>query len=94
MDGRIDCGTSSTSETAGLEEVILYPNPASDKLQIVGFEALGIEVGDVVEIRDMQGRLCSDVALRGGALDVSEWPTGLYILHMSGHRPVRFAVER
>ena len=94
MDGRIDCGTSSTSETAGPEKVVLYPNPASDKLQIVGFEALGIEVGDAVEVRDMQGRLCSDVALRDGALDVSEWPTGLYILHMSGHRPVRFAVER
>jgi len=93
MEGRIGCGTSSTSAQGAPEHVHLYPNPASDQLHLAGFGTLGTEVDEAVEVRDMQGRLLPEVALHGGTLDVSDWPTGLYVLHLAGHGPLRFAVE-
>ena len=94
MEGRIGCVTSSAAAEDAPEQLILYPNPASDQLHIAGFETPGTALEEAVEIRDMLGRLLPDVVVRGGTLDVSQWPAGLFVLHLAGHGPVRFEVER
>lgn len=88
MGGRIDCGTSSTSNGPDMPALMLYPNPTSGQLHIAG-----VENAEVFEVRDMQGRTLPQAAVRRGVLDVNDWPQGLYVLHVAGHRPVRFAVE-
>ncbi|MEN8156236.1 MAG: T9SS type A sorting domain-containing protein [Bacteroidota bacterium] len=64
-----------------VSSLLCYPNPASDRVQIT---IPGSRETDeaMVELYDVSGRLVEQCLLRGGSMDVSGYPEGIYFLRM------------
>ncbi|MDC1221445.1 T9SS type A sorting domain-containing protein [Salibacteraceae bacterium] len=72
----------------GQNEIVLYPNPVDDHINIQSNKGLTIEA---VTIRDMTGRLFFTTKLIAGntaKIDVSAIPKGTYILSISNEQEV------
>ena len=68
-------------------DVIVFPNPATDKIQFNG------EDGAPVEIYNLSGDLMLRTSLNGNSdTDISQWQRGLYILR-SGEQIVKLVVR-
>ena len=73
----------------GIEEVedadgiVLHPNPAGGQVSL-----RGVELGAVVTVVDMQGRVHSEIRSQKSeiTLDVSQWPAGTYFVRIAGER--------
>jgi hypothetical protein len=63
---------------AGLEDIVLIPNPASSSLFIQGINA----EGGNVDIISASGSLYAGFILNGSTIDVSSLPSGLYFLRI------------
>ncbi|HMQ74780.1 MAG TPA: hypothetical protein PKE21_08095 [Flavobacteriales bacterium] len=85
-------GTIGMAEHGGARGLRVFPNPASDRVQLQvpqGYTSL--------ECYDARGALVHAAAMRGpGPLAVAGWPPGVYALLLRGDGPpisARFAVE-
>lgn len=79
------CQTSSSNDLSAANSIIqVYPNPATD--------VLNIQVNDPaswqITLYDLQGRLLYRATVSGGlTVEVDDWPAGLYVLRaVSGTR--------
>ena len=76
-----ECGVGVSGHKK--EEMLLYPNPASDVLNVVMPEGL-ISEKVSCDIIDTQGKLVKKEVLHGSnhiRLDISTLPAGHYIMH-------------
>ncbi|MFZ6050739.1 DUF7619 domain-containing protein [Halocola ammonii] len=75
-------GEVSVHENGPLANFEIFPNPANDELFLSG----NIPVGEVLEIRDMQGRLVKEFLWKNEneSLSVSDLPAGAYIVNLRG----------
>lgn len=70
----------STSVTETKEsEVLVYPNPASDRLNIQG-----VDDGEIVQIYNVTGTLVKRVELSGGVVSVTDLSQGVYFVSVNG----------
>ncbi|MDW8394420.1 MAG: sulfatase-like hydrolase/transferase [Chitinophagales bacterium] len=85
---------SSWQATEPDADLTIYPLPASDLLNISCFQ--GWKEGTVVRITDVQGRMMAEIHSLTGeqhvTVDVSAWPSGMYVLACS--RPQGWARYR
>lgn len=59
--------------------ISIYPNPAHDKIQVIG-----AKTNDIIRIFNLQGKMTSTNRLTHGFVDVSELPQGMYLLIIQG----------
>ena len=57
----------------------VYPNPVSDKLNVLGLDATAY----TVTVRNIQGVVFVDGIMNGSVLNVSDLPTGYYFITLS-----------
>jgi hypothetical protein len=72
------CSIASGIGEISSSEILLFPNPANDQVQITGSGMYQLE------ITDLQGRVIeTQIIMGGGTFDVSEFPNGLYFARIS-----------
>ena len=94
INGLIDCGIVGLDEEVIHPELIVYPNPAFEYIQIKGLEGLGHSYK--VSISDLSGTLISDKVNAANQLDISELANGIYLVHIehsTGVSTVKFSKE-
>ena len=71
-------GTVLSADAFVLDEINLYPNPASDFIEITGIQLENVEAN----LFDIQGREIDNIILNSNRIDVSNLATGVYILKL------------
>ena len=81
--------TTFIVNVAAKKKLQLYPNPASDKIQV---NAPGISADTKVHLVNLTGSFRDVVEFQNGSFDISEYPNGFYILMIEGnaYEPIRF----
>ena len=81
-------GTVSSTEILNLSNEQVYPNPASDELNIVN-----VKVGTRIELISSDGRAMKSIVANGEEvrIDVSSFPYGMYIIRTSLEDELRIA---
>ena len=84
MDGSVTVEETSSSHTTNLENIKVYPNPVSDRLQVLLPERAA--AGWEITLLDLQGKIVSKV-ISGDApgieeVDVSRLNQGMYFLQL------------
>ena len=81
--------TTVIVDVAAKKKLQLYPNPASDKIQV---NAPGISADTKVHLVNLTGSFRDVVEFQNGSFDISEYPNGFYILMIEGnaYEPIRF----
>lgn len=75
LNGEVDNRSDSSTED-NKNKILIYPNPATDKLQFSG-----LKIGDMVSVFDTKGNLLVAYQdLSYPIIDIASWPTGLYII--------------
>lgn len=84
----LNTGLVSVEEPASANALTCYPNPATERVY-AQFPAGEWQVLDHV------GRVCAEGHLAGGtwALDVRDWPRGVYVLRLASGATSRFVVR-
>lgn len=81
-----DC--TGTGETAGIPEVLVYPNPASDFVRfsfaLDQGEQLSLDVFNAMGQQVCQAKTFATGAKQTEKINVSHLPEGMYIIHLSG----------
>ncbi len=72
------CGNTASSDEFNVNDVIIYPNPATETLNISNVEGF-----DTINIYDFSGRRLLSVDATEN-IDLSFIPSGVYMLHMVG----------
>jgi hypothetical protein len=68
-------------------ELLIYPNPATDRITIDGMENRAGLLNYV--IYDMRGQIVSSASLKNNNIDINELSSGVYVLEIQGKTPVR-----
>ena len=80
INGYIDCsGSTETIYLDGPDDLIVYPNPASDKLYINNLP----KNTEFINIINIEGKVVLDVNVKS-IIDISELSKGLYIIKFNG----------
>jgi len=88
----VDFDFSTAINPEKQDEFSVYPNPASDYT----FLNLGNNIGNTVEIYDMQGRIVDVILIESSAvkLDVMNCNSGVYLVKVNGNEQIiKFMVE-
>ena len=73
----------------GFETINLYPNPANDRIHIEGLEG-----EHEIQIYNAFGMLVMTTTLQGDSeINISDLPTGYYLMRIDNHRAVKFIKE-
>ncbi|MFN3529759.1 MAG: LamG-like jellyroll fold domain-containing protein [Bacteroidia bacterium] len=82
----VQVSTVGLSETSGIPELRLYPNPANKWLHLY----LSTEISGNIHIHDVQGRLIKRMILLNQVpiLDISDLTPGVYILSIEGNNQI------
>ncbi|MEL6658975.1 MAG: T9SS type A sorting domain-containing protein [Bacteroidota bacterium] len=82
LDGRINCGVTSSQEVEMEDEVLIYPNPVADQLRL----QVKFEVDQTYQIYSPTGQLIVSGELDAGSstIDLSNIPPGTYVLKITG----------
>ena len=80
--------STNVSDNINVDQIKVFPNPASQYLQLTGKENLGYEIFtlDGREVKSGQINLDSKI-------NVNQLPTGFYFIHLSDGSVARFQVE-
>ncbi|MFM7814116.1 MAG: T9SS type A sorting domain-containing protein, partial [Flavobacteriales bacterium] len=88
------CFGSCTACPVGLEDVdaaswLVYPNPASDRLNLVGLDA-----GQTIDVYNSFGQRHATIYYSGStSMDISSWPNGIYTLKAASGEIARILVH-
>ncbi|MCK9290119.1 MAG: T9SS type A sorting domain-containing protein, partial [Bacteroidales bacterium] len=66
--------SSSGLLTPSANQLVVYPNPARDKLTIKGFET------GTIEIYDLTGKLLHHTQIQDGTIDISTLEQGIFLI--------------
>lgn len=72
-------GTEDVEEYVEINDINVYPNPAGSHIYLTG-----ISEGENVEIYNMTGKLVASFKYDGGAVDVANLTSGLYVVRSNG----------
>lgn len=72
-------GTEDVEEYVEINDINVYPNPAGSHIYLTG-----ISEGENVEIYNMTGKLVANFKYDGGAVDVANLTSGLYVVRSNG----------
>ncbi|MBR3947755.1 MAG: T9SS type A sorting domain-containing protein [Bacteroidales bacterium] len=72
-------GTEDVEEYVEFNDINVYPNPAGSHIYLTG-----ISEGENVEIYNMTGKLVANFKYDGGAVDVANLTSGLYVVRSNG----------
>lgn len=89
--GLLEEGYTSSGIIENMDEIVVYPNPASRKLYFVNVKA-----GSNIEIYSMAGKLISSAKNETSSIDVSGFEKGIYIARITDQNQVntvKFVVE-
>jgi hypothetical protein len=89
VDTTEEVDTTSIIEIQGKQKLQLFPNPASNQIQVLGND---IASDAKVHITSMNGSIHEVLDYNTGEFDVSEFPNGIYFLMIEGEEylPIRF----
>ena len=87
IQSQVETCATRVKESDGPSSMSLFPNPATDMVQVDGFQDL-----TPWGVVNQAGTLVTSG--RGKQIDVAGIPSGLYILRAEGYEPTRFAVIR
>lgn len=79
-EATVDCGLMGLEEVSDSNGITVYPNPASDVLNVVSQKS----IIESVSLTDVSGRLLisSQLKSQNGQLNIGQLPTGVYILNI------------
>ena len=81
MSATFQFATANVPTVKANDTWAIYPNPVKDALNV---SVSGVVNDSAVQVYDITGRQVLAVKLSGNALNVSNLPSGIYILKMEG----------